>query len=150
MYTDLQAPAHIIPTDWRLDALRSVRDQLASLDADALLDARDDLAVKLSEAIGGLTYDAGRPNIATKPLRPLVEIDAERDMLDGIAADFEVAADDFTPLEILAHDFELPALCGGSPEAYQPTPSDWDDYAEATDDRDWYREIDAQAAGLPI
>lgn len=99
------------------------------------------------------------PPSPTPKVRPLSERLAERGLLDG-GPDFEDSAewslDDVvgpteTPLEILARDFAAPAISGGSPEAYQPSEADWSDFADATDDDgDWYREIDAQAAGLPI
>jgi hypothetical protein len=59
-----------------------------------------------------------------------------------------VASAPETPIEVLAAQFELPALSGGSP--FTPSDQDWLDFAEATDDRDWFREIDARAAGLAI
>jgi hypothetical protein len=129
---------NLIPSDWTLSALRSIRDRLQALDADALLDARDDLAVALSEAIGGLMYDGLTPNQMAAEPTPIVPL-VERNMLDGIADDFEVTDDDPaawpawtttepTPISALAAGFELPALSGGSPEAYEPTDADWSDY----------------------
>ncbi len=142
----------IIPTDWRIAALRSVRDRLQSLAPDALLDARDDLAVKLSEAIGGLCVKT--TTRAPEPARNFLD--------DG--PDFELTADDLdpaewpcyvepTPLDVLAADFALPALSGGSPDAepFTPTDSDWSDYAaycELQDSLDMQE--DARRCGMAV
>jgi hypothetical protein len=135
LYNAIQAPAgNLIPSDWTLSALRSIRDRLQALDADALLDARDDLAVALSEAIGGLMYDGLTPNqmaAEPTPIVPLVEILLERGMLDP-GPDFEVNDGwPATPTEVLA--LQLPALSGGAPAEYDdgpfiPTDADWSDY----------------------
>jgi hypothetical protein len=47
-----------------------------------------------------------------------------------------------------AENFELPALAGGSPEPFEPTDADWDDYYL------WsyglFTDEDVAAAGLPV
>lgn len=141
MYATKQAPAReLIASTWIMDSLSAVRDALLS-------EGRTDLARPLSECLGGLAVvEATEP---TRPaIRPLVPLLAERGLLDD-GPDFEDSAA-WTPDDVLARDFELPALSGGAPEPFFPTDQDWQDMHDATDDRDWYREIDARAAGLPI
>lgn len=146
-HTTLDSIDNLVPSDWIVTSLRSVRDALQA-------EGRDDLALTLSEAIGGLTA-IDQPLPVRKPWRPLLAVLAERRIDDGIADDFELTADEWPalgdiPLDVLA--LSLPAISGGAPEPFVPSESDWDDYfaCRHDDETGYYTEADARAAGLPV
>jgi hypothetical protein len=162
MYTAISTltSPELIPSTWILDSLRGVRDLLQT-------EGRDDLALTLSEAIGGLTV-IDRDG-ATRTARKPVGIFEAEFLASGHPDDFEEIdpessnptwpefssrgpwmADEPTPLELLERGVPV---SGGSAEAYQPSAEVWSDYAEWSarvdaDDREAWMSFDDHACQI--
>lgn len=158
----------------RFDALRHDRMMVGSVLRYArtlarigrLADKADEVLRQVDEALQAMD----RIGMASLQLEAESKAPA-RSFLDGIAEDYKDAAEwpawttsEPTPLELLG----IPPICGGSPEAYEPTGDDLDEYAAWStgltfDDHirdihegyempgaDRFTEDDARAAGLAV
>lgn len=114
---------NLTPSSWMVDQLREVRDVL-------LAEGREPLARAVSEVVGALLVQ-DPPLPKRGPIRPLLEVLAERGLLDD-EPDYEDSAP-LTPLDVLAADFVLPSISGGAP--FEPSDQDWQDYADWCDGR---------------
>lgn len=152
MKNSILSPAgNLISPSWIVDAMVTVRDRLLSLDCDALVDARDVLALTLSECIGGLSARVESIPSSDNGM-------AKRTIGDGIADDFELLSDEWqalgdVPIDVLA--MSLPPISGGAPD-YEPTTQDWAEFGlwsdaiDRADRESWIAHNDAIAEGIEL
>lgn len=158
----LSPTGNLIPSSWAIDSLRAVRNALQA-------EGRDDLALAISEAIGGLTArdasntpgdddyedldpessDPEWPVWTDRETWTLGEPDADGPTPDDVL-ELDDANREHDELRELVDAFELPAISGGAP--FEPSEADWEDFhswVDATDDGR-FTEADARAAGLAV
>jgi len=144
MYTTTPNSANLIPSTWAFDAIRDVRNALQA-------EGRDELALKLSEALGGLTPAASRldKSIQTEARHlddagPDYEDSAELDVDDdgvmwldfsrseeyeamaALASGFDLEVDDTRVKLGHCDDMGLPAPCSGFKARWDRLADQWE------------------------